>query len=77
MGLDELLGSLMTREITLKSNEESDESKKKRKIAYKTSSSQNNDEIKDDDESNEDMALFTRRFNKIFKKGQFPIIWKR
>ena len=30
MGLDELLGSLMTHEITMKSNEEFDESKKKR-----------------------------------------------
>ena len=30
MGFDELLGSLMTHEITMKSNEEFDESKKKR-----------------------------------------------
>ena len=55
MGLDELFGSLMTHEITLKSNEENDESKKKRKIAFKISSSQNNNEIKYDDESDEDM----------------------
>ena len=72
MGLDELLGSLMTHEITLKSNEENDEGKKKREIAFKTSSSQNNDELKHDEESDEDMALFTRRFNKMFKRGQFP-----
>ena len=39
MGLNELLGSLMTHEITLKNNEKIDESKKKRKIAFKTSSS--------------------------------------
>ena len=32
MGLDELLGSLMTHEITLKSNEKFDESKRKRKL---------------------------------------------
>ena len=43
MGLDKLLGSLMTHEITLKSNEESGESKKKMKIAIKTSSSQINE----------------------------------
>ena len=71
MGLDELLGSLITHKITIKSNKEFDESKKKREIAFKTSSSQQNDEIKDDEEIDEEMALFTRRFNKMFKKGQF------
>ena len=72
MGLDELLGSVMTHEITLKSNEENDESKKKKKITIKTSPSQNNDEIKNDDENDEDMTLFTRKFNKIFQKTHFP-----
>ena len=38
MGLDELLGSLITHQITMKSNEKIDESKKKREIAFKTSS---------------------------------------
>ena len=46
MSFDELLGSLMTYEITLKSNEKSDESNKKRKIAFKTSSSQTKEESK-------------------------------
>ena len=32
MGIDELLGSLLTHEITMKSNEEFDESKKKKKL---------------------------------------------
>ena len=68
MGLDELLKSLMTHEITLKSNEESDESKKKREFTFKISSPQNNDKIKNYDESDEDMALFTQKFNKMFKK---------
>ena len=67
--LDELLGSLMTHEIILKSNEENNENKKKREIAFMTSSSQINEEIKDDEYSDEKMALFTRIFNKMFKKG--------
>ena len=35
---------------------------------FKTSSSHINEAIPDDEE----MALFTRRFNKMFKNGQFP-----
>ena len=69
MGLDEFLGPLMTHEITLKSNKENDERKKKKKITFKTSSSQINKEIKDYDDRNEDMSLFTRKFNKLFEKG--------
>ena len=69
IGLDELLGSLMTHEITLKNNEEIDKSKKKRKIFFKTSSSRVNEAIHDDEESDEKMTLFTKHFNKIFKKG--------
>ena len=61
----------MIYEITLKNNKDDDESKKKRKIAFKTSSSQINEEIKDDEDSDEEMALFTRIFNKMFKKDQF------
>ena len=71
MGLDELLGSLMTHEITLRSNEEIDKSKKKKEIAFKTSSSQINEAIQDDEESDEEMSLFTRRFNKMLKRGKF------
>ena len=58
MGLDELLGSLMTHEFTLKINEENDESKKKREIAFKTSSSQINEEIKDDKDSDENCIVY-------------------
>ena len=72
MGLDELLGSLMTHEITMKSNEEIDESKKKREIALKTTSSHTHEDMTNNEESDEEMALFTRRFNKMFKKGRFP-----
>ena len=59
MSLDELLGSLMTHEITMKSNEEIDESKKKREIAFKTSSSHTNEDMPNDEESDEEMALLT------------------
>ena len=44
MGLDELFESLMTHEITLKSNKEIDERRKKKEIVFKTSSSQPNEE---------------------------------
>ena len=71
MDLDELLGSFMTHEITVKSNEKIDENKKKREIAFKTSSSHTNEDIPNDEESDEEMALFTRRFNKMFKKEKF------
>ena len=72
MSFDELLGSLMTHKITLKSNEKNDESKLKKEITFKILSSQINEEIKDDKDSDEVIALFSRRFNKVFKKGQFP-----
>ena len=74
IGPGKLLGSLMTHEIISKSNQESeksDESKKKKKIPFKTSSSQRNEEIKDDRDNDEKMTLFTRRFNKMLKNGQF------
>ena len=60
MSLDELLGSLITHEIILISNEEIDESKKKRKISFKMSSSQMNEVMNDDEESYEKMTLFTK-----------------
>ena len=71
IGLDELLGSFMIYEITLKSNEEIDESKKKREMAFKTSSSLINEAIHDDEKNNEKMALFTRQFNKYSKVVNF------
>ena len=42
---------------------------RRKKIAFKTFSSQINEDILDDEESDEKMTLFTRRFNKMFKKG--------
>ena len=62
----------MTHEITMKSHEEIDENKKKREIVFKTFSSHTHEDSHDEEESDEEMALFTRKFNKIFKKGKFP-----
>ena len=57
IGLDELLKSLMTHEITLRNNEKIDESKKKKEIAFNTSSSQINKVIQGDEESDEKIAF--------------------
>ena len=65
---DELLGSLMTQEITMKSIDESDESKKKKGIAFKASSSQIEEEVKNNDDSDEDMALFTKIMPRLFTR---------
>ena len=53
MSLDEVLGSLMTHDITLKGNEEINESKMKKEIVFKTSSSHTNEATPDDEESDE------------------------
>ena len=47
MGLDELLGSLMTHVINMKSNEENEKSSKKKGIVVKVSSSKVEVEIKE------------------------------
>ena len=59
--LDELMGSLMTHEITMRTHEDHD--KKKKGFAFKSS-------IKEEDSSNEDddekFAMMARRFKKFF-----------
>ena len=80
--LDELLGSLMTHEIILKSNEENNENKKKREIAFMTSSSQINEEIKDDEVmrklrySLEDSIKYLKMAN-FFKEKEEEILKKK
>ena len=54
----------------MKSNYESEKSSKNKGTAFKAPSSQIEEEIEDDD-SDEEMTIFTRRFNKMFKRGQF------
>ena len=43
--------------------------KKKREITFKTSLSQTHEEINDNENSDEEMALFTRKFYMILKNG--------
>ncbi|GAV84135.1 UBN2 domain-containing protein, partial [Cephalotus follicularis] len=58
--LEELLGSLMTHEMTIKNHEddeEQDKKKKKKVIAFKSSTADSSDE-----DCHDEMALITRRF---------------
>ena len=66
--LEELLGSLMTHELSMMQHQE-DEIKKKRTIALKSTASPD-EEIDDteDEEQDEEMALITRRFKKFLRK---------
>ena len=68
LSLEELLGSLMTHELSMKHHQEEDV-KKKRIIALKSNAQP--DEESDDTknkEQDEEMALITRRFKKFLKK---------
>ena len=62
--LDELMGSLMTHEITMKSHDDHD--KKKKGIAFKSSIKEDESSEEDDDE---EFAMMARRFKKFFRKG--------
>ncbi len=67
--LEELLGSLMTYELSMKQNLEEDEPKKRRTIALK--STLHEDESEDfESENSEEMALITRRFKKFFRRNR-------
>ncbi|GAV87469.1 UBN2 domain-containing protein [Cephalotus follicularis] len=66
--LEELLGSLMTHEMTIKNHEDEEEQDKKKKkvIAFKSSTPDSSEE-----ESDDKMALITRRFKKYLAKKKF------
>ncbi|GAV73189.1 DUF4219 domain-containing protein/UBN2 domain-containing protein [Cephalotus follicularis] len=66
--LEELLGSPMTHEMTIKNHEDDEEQDKKKKkvIAFKSSTPDSSDE-----ESDDEMALITRRFKKYLAKKKF------
>ena len=66
--LEELLGSLMTHELSMNQHQE-DEVKKKRTIALK-STALPDDETDDteDEEQDEEMALIPQRFKKFLRK---------
>ncbi|XP_073103323.1 uncharacterized protein [Elaeis guineensis] len=66
--LEELLGSLMTHELSMKQHQE-DEVKKKRTIALKSIASPDEEtDDTEDEEQDEKMALITRRFKKFLRK---------
>lgn len=60
--LDDLLGSLMTNEITMSEHDE--EYKKRKSIALKSSVIKDENEEEDEESNNEDVALITRNFKK-------------
>ena len=62
--LDELMGSLMTHEITMKSHDDHD--KKKKGIAFKSTIKEEESSDEDDDE---EFAMMAKRFKKFFCKG--------
>ncbi|GAV68842.1 zf-CCHC domain-containing protein/UBN2 domain-containing protein, partial [Cephalotus follicularis] len=66
--LEELLGSLMMHEMTIKNHEDDEEQDKKKKkvIAFKSSTPDSSVE-----ESDDEMALITRRFKKYRAKKKF------
>ncbi|GAV67549.1 DUF4219 domain-containing protein/UBN2 domain-containing protein, partial [Cephalotus follicularis] len=66
--LEELLGSLMTHEMTIQNHEDDEEQDKKKKkvIAFKSSTADSSDEDSDDE-----MALIARRFKKYLAKKKF------
>ncbi|GAV92253.1 UBN2 domain-containing protein [Cephalotus follicularis] len=66
--LEELLGLLMTHEMTIKNHEDDEEEDKKKKkvIAFKSSTVDSNEE-----ESGDEMTLITRRFKRFLAKKKF------
>ncbi|XP_028119286.1 uncharacterized protein LOC114316803 [Camellia sinensis] len=65
LGLDELMGFLMTREIIMKGYE-NDEDKKKNGIAFKASSHEEEDTNSSEDD---EFSMFARKFKRLFKKN--------
>ncbi|GAV74651.1 UBN2 domain-containing protein, partial [Cephalotus follicularis] len=61
--LEDLLGSLMTHELSMqkKDDDEEKEKKKKKMVALKSSLIENSE----DDDDNEELALITRKFKKF------------
>ncbi|GAV67297.1 UBN2 domain-containing protein, partial [Cephalotus follicularis] len=64
--LEDLLGSLITHELTMQKREDDEEKERKKKkvVALKSSTNEDSDDDEDDD-NDEDLALFTRKFKKF------------
>ena len=66
--LEELLGSLMTHELTMKQHTE-EKTKRKRTIALKSTAQEENDSEKlDNSEEDKDLALITKKFRWFMRK---------
>ena len=65
LSLDELVGSLITHEMTVANDDDQDKREKKIKSIALKSSIDEYDKLRDDE--SEDMALITRKFNKFMK----------
>jgi hypothetical protein len=70
--LDELIGSLMTYEITMKRQEQGEKPKKKLafKVVHHVKEHNDDDVDDDDDEIEEDFALITKQFQDFIWKKQ-------
>ncbi|GAV71086.1 zf-CCHC domain-containing protein/UBN2 domain-containing protein [Cephalotus follicularis] len=64
--LEDLLGSLMTHELSMqKKDDDAEKEKKKKKVVALKSSTLDNSNDDDDEDDNEDLALITRKLKKI------------
>ncbi|GAV61988.1 UBN2 domain-containing protein, partial [Cephalotus follicularis] len=64
LALEDLLGSLMTHELSMqkKDDDEEKEKKKKKIVALKSSQTKDSEDEDDDDDDDEELAFITRRF---------------
>ena len=65
LALDELLGSLMTYELTQKQRAQDDEETKRKPVAFKSTTQEDESSSEEDDG---EMALITRKFKRFMKK---------
>ncbi|WJZ95219.1 hypothetical protein VitviT2T_014004 [Vitis vinifera] len=72
--MEELIGSLITYEISLAKKQQEDEDKKKKSIALKaTTKEEEEKEVKEEkpSEEDDDLALITRKLNKFMRGERF------
>ena len=69
--LEELLGSLLTHELTMKQRQIEEVEKKKKSIAFKTSIKENEKFLEEEEETSndedEDIALLSRKIGKLLR----------
>ncbi|GAV79904.1 UBN2 domain-containing protein, partial [Cephalotus follicularis] len=65
LALEDLLGSLMTHELSMQKKDDDEEKEKKKKKIVALKSSQTEDSDDDEDDDDEELAFITRRFKKF------------